>query len=348
MKAITAQQLARNAALRYVCSEEKGYWRQKKGRKFIYRNNAGKEIKSKVILERIRSLVLPPAWGQVWICAHPNGHLQATGIDARGRKQYRYHTHWSKVRSTQKFGRLLDFGKKLPTLRKQMRKDLRGSALTKDKVIALALSIMEETAIRVGNTYYEKENGSHGLTTLKNKHINISGNTTFFRFKGKKGIQQSITLKATPLIRLLKKVKELPGQELFQYYDENQNIHKLESGDINDYLKRYMDATFTCKDIRTWKGSVTALQLMAALAGDPANTDRKKNTPQLLKDVACKLGNTVAVCRKYYIHPALLNTFESGELDQLLLPAVQQKTTLGSAEAEKMLLSFLKSLPAEK
>lgn len=259
---LSQKEIARAIQLRYVRSDQKGYSRKKKGEGFIYLDTEGRTIRDPEIIRRIQGLVLPPAWTDVWICPFPNGHLQATGIDALGRKQYRYHARWSATRNEHKFDRLFAFGKKLPLLRKQIINDIRKKSLIREKVTAIALSIMNETFIRTGNTAYEKAYGSYGLTTLKNKHVTINGSQALFRFKGKKGVMHQIALKDASLARLLKNVKELPGQELFQYYDEEGTLHKLDSGDINDYLKEHMDEAFTCKDFRTWAGSVLALRFM--------------------------------------------------------------------------------------
>lgn len=234
--AILPDAAARSMKLRYVRSTAKGYTRKKKGKDFIYLDTDGRIITDPAVIGHIKGLVLPPAWTDVWICPYPNGHLQATGYDVRGRKQYRYHSRWSQVRNEHKFEKLYAFGRKLPLLRKQILHDIRKKNLIREKVSAIALSIMNETFIRAGNTAYEKEYGSYGLTTLKNKHVDIRGSRAFFKFRGKKGVTHQITLKDASLARLLRNVRELPGQELFQYYDENGEIRKLDSGDINDYL----------------------------------------------------------------------------------------------------------------
>jgi DNA topoisomerase-1 len=337
-----------NIRLRYVTGYEKGFTRAKKGKKFIYLDAEGREIRQQEIISHIEALVLPPAWTGVWICPYPNGHLQATGIDARGRKQYRYHTRWSKQRNEKKFDRIYDFGKKLPQLRKQMAKDIRRKKLLREKVTALALSIMNETFIRVGNTAYEKEYGSHGLTTLKNRHVEINGNKAFFRFKGKKGISQQVALNNASLARLLKHVKELPGQELFQYYDESGEIRKLDSGDINEYLKTYMKEEFTCKDFRTWAGCVVALQIMAGMEAFDTEAECKRNIIAIVDHVAQKLGNTRTISKKYYIHPGLLLSYEQQKLDTLLMKLKKEEGSALNKTAEKALLTFLKGLQKKR
>jgi DNA topoisomerase-1 len=338
------QDIARSMQLRYVHSGSKGYSRQKKGDHFIYLDTEGKTIKDQEIISRIQSLVLPPAWTDVWICPYANGHLQATGYDARGRKQYRYHNKWSALRNENKFDRIYAFGKKLPLLRRQILKDIRKKTLIREKVSAIALSIMNETYIRAGNTAYEKEYGSFGLTTLKNKHVNINGARAFFKFKGKKGVIQQIAMKDASLVRLLKNVRELPGQELFQYYDDQGELRKLDSGDINNYLKEHMDEEFTCKDFRTWAGSVAALQIMAHIEDFDSEAGGKRNIVSIVDGVAAKLGNTRTICKKYYIHPALMQSYEQKKLQQVLskLKKYEDPKVL-NVETEKALLSFLKS-----
>jgi len=333
--------------LRYVYSSSKGYARVRKGKEFVYLDTEGKQIRDEEILQRIAGLVIPPAWTNVWICPYPNGHLQATGYDVRGRKQYRYHARWSQLRNENKFEHIYDFGKKLPHLRRQIRRDIRRKTLIREKVSAIALGIMNETYIRAGNTIYEKEYGSFGLTTLKNKHVSISGSQAFFRFKGKKGVLQQITMKDASLVRLLKNIRELPGQELFQYYDEEGQIRKLESGDINDYLRRHTAENFSCKDFRTWAGCVLALQLMAFAEEPDCDAACKRNILSIIDGVAQRLGNTRAITRKYYIHPQLLLSYEEHRLDEILR-RLRQSFKAGKdphALAEQALLAFLRPRP---
>jgi DNA topoisomerase-1 len=326
------ESIIRNSKLIYIRPGTKGYQREKKKGEFIYLDLNGKTIRSAAIINRIKNLVIPPAWKEVWICPSENGHIQATGLDTKGRKQYRYHNLWKKLRNETKFDRLYFFGKKLGKLRKQLKKDLRRRNLDKEKVTALALSIMEHTLIRSGNSEYEKENGSYGLTTLKNRHVRFRNGGVLFKFTGKKGISSQIKLKAKSLVRLLKRVKELPGQELFQYYDNDRNLNVLNSADINNYLTEFMDESFTCKDFRTWAGCVCAIEYM--LKEDKENGGKENNPAALVDQVANRLGNTRAVCRKYYIHPTLLDRYEAGTLDEIRSP--------GLANPEKILRSFLK------
>jgi len=325
----------------YVKAGDKGFSRVERKGTFIYLDTEGKEIRSEEILQRIKALVIPPAWTDVWICPKENGHIQVTGIDVKGRKQYRYHANWQKFRNETKFDKLYQFGRKLSALRKQIQKDLRRKNIDKQKVTALALSVMENTFIRVGNAAYEKENGSYGLTTLKNKHIRFDHGVAVFKFVGKKGVKNLVQLKHRSLINLLKKVKDLPGQEIFQYYDAEGNLHSLNSSDVNQYLKEVMQEDFTCKDFRTWGGCVCALQY---LLEEPAETTASKSLPALIDKVAERLGNTRTVCRKYYIHPQLLQRYENGDIYQLF-PAGNVKTDDLNA-VEKAFLSFLKKMAA--
>jgi DNA topoisomerase I len=295
-----AMATAKAVKLRYVKSGTHGYSRVRKRDKFYYLDQHGAQIKDEDTLKRIRGLVLPPAWEQVWISPYANGHLQATGVDTKGRRQYRYHSTWARVRNETKYDRLLHFGEKLPQLREHIAASLRKKSLDKEKVAAIALSVMQETLIRVGNAEYEKLYGSYGLTTLRDKHVKIEGNTAFFKFKGKKGVMHQITLKHAQLARLLQKVHDIPGQEVFQYYEGDE--HKcLDSGDINDYLKECTGEDFTCKDIRTWSGTVHALNLLADLAPFSTITECRHNVVNIIDSVAGKLGNTRTVCKKYYI-----------------------------------------------
>lgn len=338
---------AKAARLRYVKPNTSGYTRVKNGDDIYYTDQDGKKITDEVTLERIRKLVLPPAWEQVWICPWPNGHLQATGIDAMGRKQYRYHNTWTQLRNETKYDRLLRFGEKLPQIRKTLKTRLRKKAMDKEKVTAIALSVLQETWIRVGNAAYEKLYGSYGLTTLRNQHVKINGNSLFFHFKGKKGVVQRIMIKHASLARLLQKVKDIPGQELFQYYDEQQETKSLDSGDVNDFLKECTGEDFTCKDFRTWAGTVHALNQLADLAPFTTTTGCKHNIVYVIDSVATKLGNTRAVCKKYYIHPRLLHAYENNVLEPYLEQVRNGRNSPDKGELhndEKVLLKFLKKL----
>lgn len=343
--------LAHAAKLRYVHANKPGFTRVKKNGEMHYLDQEDNLITDEEILHRIRGLVLPPAWEQVWICPYANGHLQATGIDAAGRKQYRYHSRWAQVRNETKYHRLLHFGEVLPRLRRQLKHDLRHRKLDKEKVIAIALSVMEETMIRVGNSMYEKLYGSHGLTTLHNKHVTIQGSKAFFHFKGKKGVEHKIELKHSALAKLLQKVKEIPGQDLFQYYCEDGEHRCLDSGEVNDYLHQHTGEDFTAKDFRTWAGTLHAMNLLADLAPFQSAAECKRNVVGIIDGVAAKLGNTRAVSKKYYIHPQVLASYEDGSLDPYLelLRLQRDKPAKGELHNdEKALLLFLKDLARQK
>jgi DNA topoisomerase I len=332
------------ANLLYVTDNKPGITRIKKGKGFAYYLN-NKPLKEKKEMERIRKLAIPPAWMNVWICPEDTGHIQATGKDVRQRKQYRYHELWNKLRNETKFHRLYEFGKVLPQLRLQLEKDLAGTALTQQKVLATVISLMERTFIRVGSNEYEKTNGSYGLTTLKDKHVAITGDNMQFSFKGKKGIEHDITLKNKKLARMVQQCRDIPGKELFQYYDTDGTRKPIDSGMVNQYIKEASGYDCSAKDFRTWAGSVHALQAFRALGEALTVTEKKKNVLTALDEVSKKLGNTRTVCRKYYVHPSLLQLYEednlSGymkELDKLEEPDNKS----GLTAEEKVLMKILK------
>lgn len=337
----------RNVGLRYISCTDTGYYRVLRGKKFVYLDQKNKPIQNNNVLDRIKALVLPPAWTKVWICSNPNGHLQATGLDARGRKQYKYHPAWVNLRSEKKFNNLFAFGKRLPLLKKQLLRDLRKRALLRDKVCALAVAVMDKTSFRAGNKSYEKANGSYGLTTLKNKHIKqISTNKLFFKFVGKKGVLQQTYLREKGLVKLLLKIKEIPGQRIFQYYDESGEVRVLESGDINSYLKEVMGIDVSCKNFRTWNGCILALETMLKLALPENKTMRKKNILALIDEVATTLGNTRAVTRSHYIHPRILLQYEEGQLDKWITRMIAKGEALSDTDIKKKLFTILKEATA--
>jgi DNA topoisomerase-1 len=332
--------------LKYVRAGVPGYSRQRGKNGFTYYDQNGKVIDDLEVLDRILKLVLPPAWEDVWICPWPNGHLQATGIDSKGRKQYRYHAAWSKSRNEDKFHKLYAFGTHLPRIRKRIQTDLKHKDLDKPKVIAIALRTMEKTLIRVGNAAYEKLYGSYGLTTLRNKHVRINGGSALFHFKGKKGVMHQVELKETSLVKMLQKVMHIPGQELFQYQDKEGNHFPLDSGEVNEYLREAAGDEFTCKDFRTWAGSVHALHLLSQLEPFQSKTECKRHIADMSAGVASRLGNTATVCRKYYIDPRILTAYESGALEPYLqrLRGMNGNMSFnkGMHQDEVIFLSFLK------
>jgi len=308
------------AHLKYVSDSGPGISRIKKGKGYYYLL-AGKRVGDVEELGRIKRLAIPPSWSKVWICAEANGHIQATGIDLRGRKQYRYHALWNSLRTETKFHRLYEFGKALPSLRSKMETDMREKELGRDKVLATVLSLMERTYIRVGNNEYEKANGSYGLTTLKNRHVAISGDKIVFSFPGKKGVRHDITLRNKRLARTVSLCKEIPGAELFQYYAEDGNRHGIDSGMVNQYIKDATGMDFTAKDFRTWAGTLHALRAFASLGEASSEAECKKNVVAVLDAVSRELGNTRTVCKKYYVHPGLVQLYEESKLNKYLTDA---------------------------
>ncbi len=306
---------AQSVGLRYSSQTHKGYYRTKgKNNAFVYRDETNTIIKDKPIIERIKKLVIPPAWENVWISPYDNGHLQVTGIDAKGRKQYRYHPNWNKIRNQSKFYRLRRFANALPIIRKQVEKDLSRKGLPYEKVVALVVKLIELTHIRVGNDAYKKLYGSFGLTTLRDKHVKFSNSSVYFNFKGKKGVSHKISLQSRKLANLVKKCKEIPGQELFQYYDDEGKHHSIGSADINNYLKEITQEDFTAKDFRVWAGSVHALFTFQEVGQFMTLTECKRNIVSVIDDVAKKLGNTRSVCKKYYVHPTVIASYEKGSI----------------------------------
>lgn len=336
-------QTAKAAKLRYMTDTMPGISRQQTGGQFTYVDPQGNPIDDDATLVRIRSMALPPAWEDVWISPNPNGHLQATGVDAKNRKQYRYHANWNAIRSETKFFRMVAFGDALPLLRARLDNDLKRSGLGREKVIAVALSVMEQTLIRVGNAAYEKEYGSYGLTTLKDRHVKAEGSELRFSFKGKKGVFHDITLHDRRLAKLVKACRDIPGKELFQYFDETGNRSSIDSGMVNDYLKETMGDDFSAKDFRTWAGTVNALRLLVEL--EPCETEKelKKNVNTVLDAVSHTLGNTRTVCRKHYVHPQILEAYECRDLNPYIKQKARfRKTSLhGLDGVEKLLLKFL-------
>jgi DNA topoisomerase-1 len=338
------EKYARALDLVYVSDSQPGIERKKSGKGFTY-FISGKKLESPEDLERIKKLVIPPAWEQVWICCHPNGHLQATGLDARKRKQYRYHSLWNHHRNETKFHRMIEFGKILPKLRQKVRKDICQKELTQNKVIATVISVMERTFIRIGNNEYEKEYGSYGLTTLKNHHVKIKGHTLYFSFKGKKGVHHKVTLRSKRLARIVKQCRDIPGKELFEYYNENGEANAIDSGKVNSYIKEITGGDFTAKDFRTWAGTLHALRSLSKKAPAETEADLKKNILETLDEVSSLLGNTRAVCRKYYVNPRILQMYENRTLSAYLKDLDLARNVSGPARltpSETVLMKILK------
>jgi len=337
---------AKAADLRYVNDQEPGITRVKKGSGFSYLYK-DETIRDEETLERIKKLAIPPAWTNVWICPKANGHIQATGYDLRNRKQYRYHTAWNSLRNETKFHRMFEFGKLLPTLRLKIEEDMAKKELSEEKVIATVISIMERTYIRIGSEDYEKMYGSYGLTTLKDKHVKINGDKIHFSFKGKKGIYHDVTVKNRKLARMIEKCREIPGRELFQYYDAEGNRNSVDSGSVNQYIKDAMGGDFTAKDFRTWAGTLNILRAFKAIGCGESDSDCKKNMIAALDEVSKKLGNTRTVCKKYYVHPGIMKLYEEQSLEKHLkeLNEIEEPDHLtGLTSDERVLMKILKEL----
>lgn len=304
------------AGLRYVSCQEIGYTRIREGEKFEYLDHKGNTIQKLKTLERIHELRIPPAWKNVWICPSAYGHIQATGMDMRERKQYIYHPAWVQLRQKNKFSSLYKFGQCQSALQKKILSDISSRKLSKERVCALALAVMSKTYFRIGNSAYEKENKSYGLTTLRNRHVQISTNKVFFKFIGKKGVKQQSYLTEKSLIRLLAKVKEIPGQYLFQYYNEEGEATALDSGTLNSYLKSITNIDTTCKTFRTWYACILTLYYLSQSNIPSSATQRKHQLLEVIDQVAKHLGNTRSVTRNHYIHPYIQESYLNGELDK--------------------------------
>jgi DNA topoisomerase-1 len=325
--------------LHYVDDTQPGITRKKLRGKFAYFEPSGQRITDPDEIKRINALAVPPAYVDVWICADPRGHLQATGRDARGRKQYRYHARWREVRDADKYSRLREFGLALPKLRKQLETLLAAPGFSRDKVMATVITLLDATLIRVGNTQYARDNRSYGLTTLRSRHVEVNGSAILFQFRGKSGIEHQITVKDRRLARIIKRCLELPGQNLFQYLDEHGERHTVSSSDVNSYLQSLTGADFTAKDYRTWAGSALALAVLRELQWE-SETEAKRHVVDMVKGVAKQLGNTPAVCRKCYIHPAVVEKFMLGALAELPRPRVRK----GLRSEEVALAMFLERM----
>jgi DNA topoisomerase-1 len=308
---------AKAAGLRYVSDTRPGITRKRHGKSFSYTTPDGKSLRDRYTLARIKSLVIPPAWTAVWISPIANGHLQATGRDARGRKQSRYHPQWRQVRDETKYERMTVFAQALPIIRQRVDDDLKLPNLPREKVLATIVSLMENTLIRVGNEAYARENKSYGLTTMRNRHVEINGSHIIFTFQGKSRVHHTIDLQDRRLAKIIKRCVDIPGYELFQYLDPDGAHHSIDSSDVNDYLHQIVGPQFeaqhfTAKDFRTWAGSVLASELLAAFQPFTSETEAKRNVVQAIKSVADRLGNTPSVCRKCYVHPAIFEHYLNG------------------------------------
>jgi DNA topoisomerase I len=336
---------AEEAGLRYVSDDQPGYTRKAKGDEFEYYDTEGKPIHDEQRLLRIKRLAVPPAYTDVWICPAPNGHIQATGRDARGRKQYRYHDRWRAIRDENKYEKTVLFGQALPKIRKRLEADLALPGLPRDKVLATVVQLLQRTFIRVGNQEYARENKSFGLTTMKDRHVDVKGSKLRFRFRGKSGKKHEVDIQDRHIAKIVSKMQDLPGEDLFQYVDDDGEVRDVTSEDVNNYLREITGEDFTAKDFRTWAGTVLAAMALNAVGAFETKKQAKANIKDAISAVAKILGNTPAICRKCYIHPAVLETYVDGKTieglkqktDQLLEEAIDLRAS------EKAILKFLQA-----
>jgi DNA topoisomerase-1 len=324
----SAIQSARKVGLRYVSDASPGLQRERVDSGFRYRDSSGRVVRDKETLARIKSLVIPPAWNDVWICAVANGHVQVTARDAKGRKQYRYHPLWRSVRDENKYEHLIAFGNALPSIRRQVDKDLSRPGLPRAKILATIVRLLETTMMRVGNEEYARTNGSFGLTTLRDKHVRIDGTRIEFQFRGKSGVKHNIKLADRRLAGIVRRCRDLPGFELFQYLDDEGSRHSVDSADVNEYLRQITGQDYTAKDFRTWAGTLLAALALREFEQFDSQAQAKKNLVRAIESVASRLGNTPTICRKCYIHPAIMETYLEGSM----LDAVQRRAEEGLAE----------------
>ncbi|MES3021297.1 MAG: DNA topoisomerase IB [Pseudomonadota bacterium] len=324
---IDAPAVAKLAGLRYVSDGTPGIVRKPFGKRFRYVAPDGKPLRDKEVLARIASLAIPPAWTDVWICARENGHLQATGRDAKGRKQYRYHPRWRNVRDDAKYGRMLNFGNALPAIRREVDAALELPGLPREKVLATIVYLLQTTMMRIGNEEYARTNKSFGLTTLRNRHVRIDGSDIEFNFRGKSGVFHAVKVHDKRLARIIRRTRDLPGQELFQYVDDDGTLHSVGSADVNDYLRSITGEDYTAKDFRTWFGTVLAALALQECEKVDTQAQAKKNIVRAIESVAERLGNTPSICRKCYVHPGVIEAYLEGTTLKLLREGVEQELT---------------------
>ncbi|GIQ78347.1 DNA topoisomerase IB [Bradyrhizobium sp. RD5-C2] len=330
--------------LRYVNDASPGYRRKRTGTSFTYYDKDGKQITDKAIVRRIKSIGIPPAYEFVWICPSANGHIQATGVDARGRKQYRYHSKWRELRDQNKYAHVVQFAAALPSLRAQVSADMKLEGLPRDKVLATIVSLLEKTLIRVGNAEYAQQNKSYGLTTMRRKHVAIGRGVLRFDFTGKSGKQWKLQVEDKRITAVVKRCAEIPGHELFKYLDDNNASHTVDSGDVNTYIREITGQDFTAKDFRTWAGTVLAALALAEFKKYDSQTEAKRNVVAAIEKVAKQLGNTPAICRNSYVHPEVLSAYMSGDLIKMIDAKIAQKFKRQYAKLtaeEIMVLAFL-------
>jgi len=334
---------AEEAGLRYVGDDRPGYTRKASGKHFEYFDTEGKPIHDEQRLLRMKRLAIPPAWTDVWICPSPNGHIQATGRDARGRKQYRYHERWREVRDENKFDRLAQFAKALPNIRRRIAQDLGLPGLPRRKVLATIVRLLERTFIRIGNEEYARENKSFGLTTLKNRHVTVNGAQVHFRFRGKSGRHHEVDVADRRVAKVIAKCQDLPGQDLFQYFDENGEVQNVTSQDVNEYLRQIAGEDFTAKDFRTWGGTVLAAIALSAQQEFETKKQAKSNIKTAMCAVAELLANTPAICRKCYVHPVIVEAYLNRTRIVGLNAATQRPKQFDLRGAERAVLKLLRA-----
>jgi DNA topoisomerase I len=341
---------ARSAGLRYVNDDEPGIRRVKQGRGFRYIDANGKVVRLVAELDRIRRLAVPPAWTDVWICRDARGHIQATGRDAKGRKQYRYHAHWRQYRDETKFDRMLAFAAALPVLRRRAAAGLARPGLSRDKVLAAIVQLLEKSLIRIGNEEYVRQNNSFGLTTLRVKHVRVNRGTLRFQFRGKSGIRHSVDVNDRRLANVVRQCRDLPGQELFQYVDRGGAVRRIGSGDINRYVREVTGQDFSAKDFRTWSGTVLAVTALRQLRDAGTKRQAEKNVILAVEAVAGLLGNTRSVCRKSYVHPGVIDCYVDGSMMKVLTRAsrLHPKQISGLRSDEVAVVALLKYLQGKE
>ncbi|MGE3334543.1 MAG: DNA topoisomerase IB [Rhodospirillaceae bacterium] len=328
--------------LHHVSDAAPGLVRKRTGKAFVYLDPRGRRVRAPAVLSRVKSLAIPPAWSDVWICADAQGHLQATGRDARGRKQYRYHPKFREARESAKYEHLFDFAKALPRIRAAVAKDMAAAGLSREKVIATIVYLLEATLIRVGNADYARQNKSYGLTTMRDPHVEVNGAEMKFDFTGKSGRAWRITLKDRRIAKIVKACRELPGQHLFQYLDSDGKRQRVGSTDVNDYLRSVSGREVTAKDFRTWTGTLMAALTLAERAPPQSETAAKRTIKACVTEVSARLGNTVAICRKCYIHPAVIEAYSAGTLARRF-KRKGRKSRDGLEPEETALLALLKA-----
>ncbi len=327
--------------LRYVNDSAPGIVRQRSGKGFAYRDARGRGISDEATLKRIRSLAIPPAWTEVWICPDANGHLQATGRDQRGRKQFRYHSRWREIRDETKYARMILFAKSLPAIRARVARDIGRPGLRREKVLATVVRLLEVSLIRVGNDEYAKANESFGLTTMRDRHVAVNGHTMRFHFRGKSGKWHNMDVHDPHLARIVKRCQDLPGQELFQFVNESGDVRDIRSDDVNSYLREISGQDFTAKDFRTWAGTVLAALALSEFTKRDTKAQEKKNIMAAIESVALRLGNTPAVCRKCYVHPHVVDAYLEGTLLETLKRRAKKELRGGLNRDETAVLRLL-------